>query len=179
MSWLFKLLVGVVLVLAGLAAACSGLVSVAVFGALPFALEEVIPGTTGDTAALPALFGAGFSAIFVLVGLALLVGGGALTYAGLKERRRVVAQAEHLKMVGVETEGTITFLDRNYSMLVNNRPIYSIIEYTFEDSWGNQHTGRVDDFPSDTAIRSKLEVGSTVRVKYLRDDPTQSTVLTA
>lgn len=179
MGWLFKLLTGVTLILAGLGFACSGLVSVAVFGAMPFALEEFIPGAGGEAAALPGLLGAGFSAIFVLVGLVLLAVGGVLTYAGARERGKLSARADHLETYGVEAEGTITFLDRNYGVLVNNRPIYSIVEYTFQDRMGREHTGRVDNFPSEVAIRSKLEVGSTVRVKYLAEDPTQSTLLPA
>lgn len=178
MSWLFKLITGIILLFAGLGFACSGAASAAVFGAMPFALEELVAGTSGG-AAVPAIFGAGFSLIFVVVGIALLAGGGLLTYLGIKDRRKLAAQAEQLQEFGVEADGTITFIDRNFRMLVNNRPIYSIVEYTFEDNFGHQHTGRVDNFPSDTAIRLKLEVGSRVRVKYLKENPAQSMLLSA
>jgi hypothetical protein len=65
----------------------------------------------------------------ILVGLGLLflrVGlRGVVRHLG---NRRI---AEELAQRGIPTEGVITFLDCNYSVLVNHRPISSIVEYRF------------------------------------------------
>lgn len=177
--WLFLLLSGIILLIAGIAFLCSGVVSLAIFGAGPLALTEFVPGASQEVFAIPALFGAGFSAIFILVGLAMTVGGGALAYFGIRSRRKLKARQERILQYGVETEATITFVDRNYGMLVNNRPIYSIVEYTFLDRMERQQTGRINNASSDYVIRNKLEVGSTIRIKYLPDDPTMSLMLEA
>lgn len=177
MTWLFLLLAGIVLILAGLGFLCFGLVSAAAFGAVPIAMGGTLQEMAQSGAGIFGLFGVGFALVFAAIGLALTVGGAVMTYFGLRIRRRLQAQAQHLVTYGVEAEGTITFLDRNFGVLVNNRPVYSIVEYTFLDSMQRQHTGRVDNLSSDYVIRNKLEVGSPIRIKYLPADPAQSMVL--
>ena len=78
---------------------------------------------------------------------------------------------------GIAAEGTVTFADKNYSLLMNKKPVYSIVEYTYVDQSGKQHTRRVETIPSDYVIRNKIEVGGKVAVKYAVEDPGQSTIL--
>ena len=60
----------------------------------------------------------------------LLAGIGAImTLSGLIGVMRGAKRSRldsHIAQTGVETEATVTFADKNYSMLVNNRPVYSI-----------------------------------------------------
>ena len=57
---------------------------------------------------------------------------------------------------------------------MNNRPIYSIVEYKYQDEFGNEYVNRVENVKTDEVIRNKVEVGSTIRIKYLPEDPGQS-----
>lgn len=67
--------------------------------------------------------------------------------------------------------GVITFVDRNFAILVNQAPIYSIVEYTYRDSIGYEHTRRIDNAPSEVIIRAQVRVGSTIPIKYAPEDP--------
>jgi hypothetical protein len=78
----------------------------------------------------------------------------------------------------VATHGVITYLDRNYSLLVNNRPISSIVEYRFQDGSGVWHTKRKPDMNADVVIRQGLQVGLTVSVIYLPEDPSKNALVT-
>ena len=84
----------------------------------------------------------------------------------------------HIAQTGVETEAAVTFVDKNYALLVNNRPIYSIVEYTYQDELGNEYVNRIENVSTDYVIRNKAEVGSKIRIKYLPTEPGQS-VMTA
>jgi hypothetical protein len=63
------------------------------------------------------------------------------------------------------------------SLLVNNKPIYSIVEFKFRDSAGVERVGRKNDVGSDLVIRLKIEVGSKVQVKYLNENPNQNILM--
>jgi len=89
------------------------------------------------------------------------------------KRKREIMQS------GVATQGTITFLDKNYRVLVNKQPIYSIVEYRYLDGTGKQHTRRTDTAPSDAVIRMGLAVGGTVAIKYSAQNPAESLIVTA
>ena len=78
---------------------------------------------------------------------------------------------------GTETEGTITFVDKNYTLLVNKNPIYSIVEYKYLDMNGTEHVRRIDNFNSEFVIRHNIQVGNKIKVKYLPNDPSQSVML--
>ena len=78
---------------------------------------------------------------------------------------------------GVETQGTITFVDRNYSVQINNRPIYSIVEYSDMDGVGNQYVNRISDANTEFVIRAGWQVGTTIPIKYLSEDPQKSAVI--
>lgn len=100
--------------------------------------------------------------------------------AGIRGRARSKKQQEqiqHIMKTGIEAEGTVTFVDKNYSMLVNKKPVYSIIEYTYTDRTGQQHMRRVETVPSDYVIRRNIQVGGKVAVKYATENYSQSTIL--
>jgi hypothetical protein len=121
------------------------------------------------------LFQFGFSAVFGCVG-ALMALFGAL---GLV---RGMGQAKHANLIaqtGVEKEATVTFVDRNYDLLINNRPIYSIVEYKYRDDVGNEYTNKVENANTNEVIRHKIEVGSTIKIKYLPQDPGKSVMVFA
>ncbi len=90
-------------------------------------------------------------------------------------RGRVLAL--RIDEVGIETQATVTFVDRNYSILVNNRPIYSIVECKFTDISGREHVSRKDTISSELVIRNQIEVGGTIAIKYLAEDPSQNVFL--
>jgi len=82
----------------------------------------------------------------------------------------------HISQNGVETGATVTFVDKNYALLVNNRPIYSILEYTYQDELGNEYANRIENISTDYVIRNKVEVGNKIRIKYLPAEPAQSVI---
>lgn len=108
----------------------------------------------------------GLGLIFSLVGLIGMIGG-----AKTKKRNLNIVQN------GVLVEGTITFLDKNFYLLVNKRPVYSIIEYTYQDSTGLQHTRKINNLNSDIAIRNQLQVGGKVPIKYSSENPAESVIV--
>jgi hypothetical protein len=98
---------------------------------------------------------------------------------GLRAGARAAKEKElhlHLMQSGIETEGTVTFVDKNYSFLVNKNPIYSILEYTYKDSFGKQHTNRIPNLSSEQVIRKQIQVGTKLRIKYAREDSSKSTI---
>ena len=109
----------------------------------------------------------GLGLLFALGGVRSMVRGG-------KEMKR----RQHIMQTGVPAEGTITFVDKNYRVLVNKQPIYSIVEYTYADSTGKQHKRRTDNAPSDAVIRMGLAVGGKVAIKYSAENPAESLIVT-
>lgn len=114
---------------------------------------------------------------FAIIGGIILVVGLTMLLTGLSRAKKLKAQALLIYERGVEAEGTITFVDKNYSLLVNNKPIYSIVEFKFRDRGGQEHISRKNNVESDLVIRLKLEVGSKVKIKYLNEDPQQNILL--
>lgn len=99
---------------------------------------------------------------------------------GLIARGRAVKQQkqiQHIVQTGIPAEGTVTFVDKNYSIRVNKRPVYCFLEYTYQDSSGNQYTRRIDTMPSDFVIRNNIQVGTKVAIKYASEDASQSAIL--
>jgi hypothetical protein len=117
----------------------------------------------------PVIFG-GLGLIFMIIGAVLFIRG---RVVGKKNK----ALAEKIFAMGVPAEATITFIDKNYGMLVNNKPIYTIVEFTFRDSSGVEHMGRKNNVSSDLAIRLKWAVGSKVQIKYMNEDPDQNILI--
>jgi hypothetical protein len=119
---------------------------------------------------LQALFQYGMGGLFAGIGAIMTLGG----LIGVMRGAKMSKLAGHIAQTGVETEANITFVDRNYALLVNNRPVYSIVEYTYQDELGNEYVNRVEDVNTDTVIRNKVEVGRKIRIKYLPAEPGQS-----
>jgi len=116
----------------------------------------------------------GMGGVFAGIGALMTLGGLIGVIRGAKNSKL----AGHIAQTGTEAEATVTFVDKNYAMLVNNRPIYSIVEYTYQDELGNEYANRIENVSTDAIIRNKVEVGSTIRIKYLPAEPAQS-VMTA
>ena len=115
--------------------------------------------------------------IFGGLGLIFMIIGAFMFFRGRSQAKKTQALAEKIFEMGVPTEGTVTFLDKNYGLLVNNKPIYSIVEFKFRDGNGQERVARKNNVSSDLAIRLKLEVGSKVQVKYMNDNPDQNILL--
>ncbi len=124
-------------------------------------------------------FGAASINMFVFGGLGLvfMVIGAILFFSSRVKAKKNKVLAEKIFTMGVPTEATITFFDKNYGMLVNNKPIYSIVEFKFRDGSGVERIGRKNNVSSDLAIRLKLEVGTKVPIKYLNEDPGQNILI--
>jgi hypothetical protein len=112
----------------------------------------------------------GLGLLFMIIGAIMFVGGRA-------KAKKNKALAEKIFAMGVPAEATVTFFDKNYGLLVNNKPIYSIVEFKFRDGSGVERVGRKNNVSSDLAIRLKLEVGAKVQVKYMNDNPDQNILL--
>ncbi|PLW92047.1 MAG: hypothetical protein C0592_12750, partial [Marinilabiliales bacterium] len=109
---------------------------------------------------------AGLGGIFLISGI-----------IGFFRHKQAYKERLYIMRTGVETEGTVTFVDKNYSFLVNNRPIFSIVEYIYEDKYGNSHSRRVNSISSDIVVRNQIQVGSIIAIKYAIEDPSKSIIL--
>ncbi len=94
-----------------------------------------------------------------------------LVIFGLVRSRKKKDAVEDLVKYGVGAKARVTFVDKNFRLLVNQAPIYSIVEFEFRDDKGNLFTGRKDNVNSELVIRNKIEVGSEVDIKYMPGDP--------
>jgi len=100
--------------------------------------------------------------------------------AAMRARSRAIKQQKqnaHILKTGVAAEAKVIFVDKNYSFLVNNNPIYSIIEYTYQGSYGQQHMRRIETFSSDTVIRKQIQVGGMISIKYATEDSSMSVMV--
>ncbi|MFH0866644.1 MAG: hypothetical protein V1904_10635 [Bacteroidota bacterium] len=107
----------------------------------------------------------GLGAIFTLGGL-----------IGMARRKQQAKRNQYILQNGVDAVGTVTFADKNYYLTVNNRPIYSILEYTYQDKAGNQHTRRINNFNSEIMIRMQIQVGAKIAIKYSAQNPGESVI---
>ena len=105
------------------------------------------------------------------LGVVIFAIGAILLIAGLIRRKKSNKLAMEIFQRGTLVKGNVTFVDKDYSLLVNNKPIYSIVEFTFQDSQGQTHTSRKSGVNSDLVIRNRIEVGGQVAVKYLPGNP--------
>lgn len=108
-----------------------------------------------------------------LLGLLFLIGG----IRGKIRNAKLNKQKLHILKTGIETEGKVTFVDKNYSFLINNNPVFSIVEYTYKDKSGTTHSRRINNINSEIVIRNQINVGSIVAIKYDRVDSSQSIIL--
>lgn len=119
------------------------------------------------------------TALWFLPGGASLLVGALLLVIGLFKRKKKKEAAEELAKFGIDAKARVTFVDKNYYILVNQTPIYSIVEFEFRDGRGNVIIGRKDKVESDLVIRNKIEVGSEVDIKYMPGDPSINGLLLA
>jgi hypothetical protein len=105
------------------------------------------------------------------LGVVILVIGALMLITGLIRAKQKRKLALEIFQRGTLVKGNVTFVDKDYSLLVNNKPIYSIVEFTFQDSAGKTHTSRKTGVNSDLVIRDRIEVGGQVAVKYLPENP--------
>ncbi len=108
----------------------------------------------------------GLGALFVIGGLFSIVN-------ARKQNKRNM----YILQNGVDAEGTVAFVDRNYAILVNKNPIYSIVEYTYKDKIGQQHTRRVSTISSEVVIRKQIQVGSKIPIRYAPENPAESVMV--
>lgn len=124
-------------------------------------------------------FGVANINVFVFGGLGLIfmIIGAILFFRGRALAKKNKVLAEKIFAMGVPAEATVSFVDKNYGLLVNNKPIYSIVEFKFRDGSGGERVGRKNNVSSDLVIRLKLEVGAKVQIKYLNEDPDQNILI--
>jgi hypothetical protein len=139
----------------------------AAFGSMPAEATELGFGQ------MEGLIQIGSSAVFGGIGALMILFG----VLGLIRGSKKAKQDNLIAQTGMEREATVTFVDKNYNLLVNNRPIYSIVEYKYQDDFGNEYTNRIENASTNDVIRNKIEVGSTIRIKYLPQDPAQSVMV--
>lgn len=108
----------------------------------------------------------GLGALFTILGLVGFIGESKKT-----KRKKYILQN------GVDAEGDVTFIDRNYAFLVNKTPIYSIIEYTYKDPSGANHARKITNFSTQIAIRKQIQVGSKIAIRYLAENPDESVIV--
>jgi hypothetical protein len=122
----------------------------------------------GMTMILPSIICWGVGGLLTLFGIFGLLGG----MARNTELKEIAAG-------GVQANAQITFLDRNYTLLLNNRPVYSIVEYVFRDNMGREIVRRADNIKTDQVIRAGWQVGSMIQVRYLPQNPYKSGIMFA
>lgn len=120
----------------------------------------------GLTMLIPSIVCWALGGMFTLFGIIGLLGGAA-RQGDLKE----------IAASGIQAPARITYLDRNYTLLLNNRPVYSIVEYVFRDTLGREFVRRADNIKTDTVIRQGWQVGSNIQVRYLPANPMKSGIL--
>ena len=113
---------------------------------------------------------------WIAIGVMIVIGA-ILWLTGNVKGKETQALAMKIFKEGRLTRGKVTFVDKNYSLLVNEKPIYSIVEVVFNDEMGREHVSRKENIESDLVIRSQVVIGSEIDMKYLREDPTKNVFL--
>lgn len=131
----------------------------------PASAETAQIGTSIVKYGVPGLLG-GLGLIIMIAGL-----------AGNAKNAQKMKMMNHILQTGLDAEGTVTFVDKNFSILINRQPIYSIVEYKFKDNNGKEYVRRFDNVSSEMVIRNKIEVGGKLKIKYLQTDPNQNVML--
>lgn len=165
-------MVGIILIVVGLIFIAAGVFAGGLIGGIMGAVSSV-PEASDVAGGMMGSMSTIFLVAFGGVGVLMVIFG----VLSLRRGRRQVQQHQLILANGIQTEGRVTFVDRNYSVTVNNRPIYSIVEYTYTDGSGVAHTNRIDQVNTESVIRAGIEVGSTIQIKYLMEDPSQSTIV--
>ena len=148
------------------------------FGAVWTGILMTVSRSTASVRGAPAQIG-NMLHMMTWLGVVLFAIGAFLLVTGLMRAGKNKKKALLIFQTGTATKGRVTFVDKNYSLLVNNKPIYSIVEFTFQDARGNTITSRKPNVSSDLVIRNQIEVGREVPVKYLPDSPQDNILLLA
>lgn len=143
---------------------------------LMFLVEYLAEGKSSFEIGVALIFAAP-GLILLLVGIVLLITGGISDREFKAQREQKLRLAEDIFHHGLSARGRVTFVDKNYSVLVNQKPIYSSIEVLFEDNLGRPHVTRKDNVDSDLVIRARIAVGSELEVKYQAGNPDENVVL--
>lgn len=123
-------------------------------------------GGLGDMSNIFTIAFGGVGALLVLFGFLSVLRG-----------RRAVQVHKEVLANGIDAKGTVTYVDKNYRVLINNRPVYSIVEYKYHDASGMEYVNRIDQVSTESVIRSGIQVGSTINIRYLPDNPEKSTIV--
>jgi hypothetical protein len=144
----------------------TGLVLIAV-GFIVFFSDIRVTGNIGlgSTAAKYIVLGilGGIGSLLALIG-----------FIGMARGSQNKLKQKQIMTDGVDTEGIVNFVDKNFTYLVNHTPIYSIVEYSYTDHNRNTHTRRVTNVTSELVIRKQVVVGSKIKVKYSAQNPAES-----
>lgn len=91
---------------------------------------------------------------------------------------RLLARLRHptKREDAVETEGVITALHRDFTVFINHRPIYGMLEYRYRDRSGAWRTRRIERLNVELAQPAGWDVGASIRVRYRASDPGQSVI---
>lgn len=157
---------GIILLLMGVVFIGAGLLSGNVIGGMMNSAPEMAQESIGMAQNIFTYTFVGVGALMSFFGVISLIRGGRSS----QMTKKVLEQ-------GVEGQGTITFVDRNYQVRINGRPIYSIVEYTYTDSMGTQYVNRINDANTEFVIRAGWQTGVTIPIKYLSEDPQQSAII--
>jgi hypothetical protein len=114
------------------------------------------------------------------VGSGLMALGGLFAVGGIVgivRGKKLQKRNEFILLTGIATQASVTFVDKNWSVLVNRNPIYSIVEYTFSDKSGNVYTRKISNISSEIVIRKQIQVGTKIPIKYLPENPTESVMV--
>ena len=157
----------------------TGLITVGVGFVVFFATNNA--GTASATSAAASV-GIDLGLTMLLPSIICWAVGGLLLLLGVFGLLGGMARNTELKEIaagGVQANARITFLDRNYTLLLNNRPVYSIVEYVFRDNMGREIVRRADNIKTDQVIRAGWQVGSMIQVRYLPQNPYKSGIMFA
>lgn len=157
---------GIILLIMGVIFIAAGIFAGQVIGSMMGTAPDVAQEAMGMSQNL-------FTYIFVGVGALMSFFGVISLFRGGRRSQ----MTKKVLQEGTAGQGQITFIDRNYSVQINNRPVYSIVEYTYQDGMGNQYVNRVTDANTEFVIRAGWQVGTTIPIKYLSDNPQQSALV--
>ncbi|NPV01783.1 MAG: hypothetical protein HPY53_10425 [Brevinematales bacterium] len=134
---------------------------------------QQVSGQTAEIGTIIIKFGV--PGLLGVLGLIFLI----LGISGMGKDAGRVKMMKYILQTGADAEGTVTFVDKNFRILINHLPIYSIVEYKFTDMNGQEYVKRSDNVSSEMVVRSGIAVGKKVKVKYLQTDPSQSVMFFA
>ncbi len=160
-------MVGIILIIMGVIFIAAGIFA----GGAISGIGSSVSGSGVDVSGITGGASSIFTIAFGGVGLLLVVFGS----ISLFRSRKASAMHQQIMATGMDAQGQVTYVDRNYRVLINNAPIYSIVEYTYQVG-GMQYANRIDKVSTESVVRAGIQVGSTIPIKYLPEDPSKSTI---